>query len=228
MADLGRVALDLLFPQWCLGCGREGSLICEACRRALPFISSPVCGRCGRPLGGGDCSACQDMPGEIDGIRAPFVFDGIVRRAVHELKYRNLRALAPVLAGFLADCLCRYTLGGDVIVPMPLHPRRLRERGYNQAELLAGELGRLAGLPVDRKALRRIRHAPTQVNSAGLRERLENVRGAFSCWHGGLAGKRVILVDDVVTSGATMNAAAGALKEAGAVAVWGLAVALEL
>jgi len=168
------------------------------------------------------------MGDQIDGIRAPFLFEGVIRRAVHELKYRNLRALAPQLAGFLDDCLRRYSLPADVLVAVPLHPRRLRERGYNQSARLAGELGKLSGLPVAENALVRTTYAPPQVRSSGEAERQRNVAGAFACPRPGtVAGKRVILIDDVSTSGATLNAAAGELKDAGAASVWGLVLALE-
>lgn len=226
---LKRIALDLLFPRWCLGCGGEGDYICAACRKQLPFILPPVCPRCGRPLTpGADCDGCDDTLDALDGIRAPFLFDGVIRRAVHELKYRNLRALVPQLAAFLHDYLRQYPLDGDVLVPVPLHPRRLRERGYNQSARLARELGRLGGLPVVESGLVRRRYAPPQVRSAGEAERRRNVADAFACPRPeAVAGRRIILLDDVSTSGATLNAGAGVLKAAGAAAVWGLVLALE-
>jgi competence protein ComFC len=227
--SLKRIALDLLFPRWCIGCGREGDYICATCREELPVIRPPVCPRCGRPQAAGPvCPGCADMEGEIDGIRAPFLFDGVIRQAVHELKYRNLRSLAPLLAAFLDDYLRTYPLEGDVLVPVPLHPRRLRERGYNQSARLAVALGRLSDRPVREDALVRTGFAPPQVRSSGEAERRRNVAGAFACPRPeAVRGKRVILIDDVATSGATLNAGAGALKAAGAVSVWGLVLALE-
>jgi ComF family protein len=226
---LKRVALDLLFPRWCIGCGREGDYICPDCRQHLPVITPPVCPVCGRPQSQGVlCSDCRDAPGRIDGIRAPFVFDGVIRQAVHELKYRNLRALAPLLAGWLYDYLVANPLPADVLLPVPLHRKRLRDRGYNQSALLAGELGRRSGLPVLSDGLLRRRYAAPQARSAGIEERQNNVAAAFMCPGGRFRGRQVLLIDDVSTSGATLNACAGVLKDAGAATVWGLVIALEL
>jgi len=226
---LKRAALDLLFPRWCLGCGKEGDYICGDCRRGLPVIAPPVCSRCGRPLPQGvACHDWPDTPDGIDGIRSPFVFEGVIRRAVHELKYRNLRALAPLLAGLLYDYLVANPLPADVLVPVPLHRKRLRERGYNQSALIAAELGRRCGLPVSVNGLVRPRYAAPQARSAGVNERQRNVAGAFTCPDRRFEGQCVLLIDDVSTSGATLNACAGALKAAGAAQVWGLTLAREL
>jgi competence protein ComFC len=231
MAGLKRAALDLLFPRWCIGCGREGDYICGACRQGLPVITPPVCDGCGRPLddrsGGMLCPACAGVEARIDGIRSPFLFDGVLRRAIHEFKYNNLRALAPVLAGMLHGYMMRNPLPGEVLVPVPLHPRRLRERGYNQSALLARELGRLSVAPVVEGCLVRRGYAPPQVGSAGVAERRRNVATAFACRDRRLAGRKVILIDDVSTSGATLNSCAAVLKAAGAASVWGLVMALE-
>ncbi len=224
-----KIALDLLFPQWCIGCGREGDYICESCRQTLSVITPPICPRCGRPQSQGIlCTGCVDWSAEIDGIRSPFLFDGMIRRAIHELKYRNLRALAPSLAEFLHDYLIENPVTGDVLVPVPLHRKRHRERGYNQSALLARELGRLNGLPVVEGCLVRQSYAPPQASSASVGERRDNVADTFACRDGQLWGREVILVDDVSTSGATLDACAGVLKSAGAAAVWGLVLSLEL
>jgi len=226
---LKRAALDLLFPRWCLGCGKEGDFICGDCRRDLPVITPPVCPRCGSPLSqGAACHDWPDTPDGIDGIRSPFVFDGVIRRAVHELKYRNLRALAPLLAGLLYDHLVSNPLPADVLVPVPLHPKRLRERGYNQSALISEELGRRCGLPVAANGLIRRHYTVPQARSAGVSERQQNVAGAFACREEGFRGRQVLLIDDVSTSGATLNACAGALKAAGAAQVRGLTLAREL
>jgi len=226
---LKRVALDLLFPPYCIGCGREGNYICDRCNQEMPFIAPPICAICGRPLlPDNQCPGCIGEQTDIDGIRAPFLFHGIIRRAVHEFKYNNLRALAPSLAAFLHEYLAANPLPGDVLVPVPIHRKRLRERGYNQSSLVAHELGRRCGLPVINDCLIRQSYISSQAKSASAIVRLENVTGAFTCIDGRLKGKKVILIDDVSTSGATMNACAGAMKSAGAATVWGLALALEL
>jgi competence protein ComFC len=228
MAGLKKRALDLLFPRWCLGCGREGDYFCPACRRSLPFIGAPVCPRCGRPSTTGTlCTACTGSRADIDGIRAPFLFEGLVRQAIHELKYNNLRDLAPTLAGLLHEYVARNPLPGEVLVPVPLHPRRLRERGYNQSALVARELSKLGGMPVVEGSLVRSAYTSAQVRSASVEERRRKVAGAFTCRDRHLAGRKVVLIDDVSTSGATLNACAAALESAGAASVWGLVIALE-
>jgi ComF family protein len=227
--NLKRVALDLFFPPWCIGCGREGRYICNACLEKLPLISPPVCATCGRPLTEQNtCPGCIEEPVAIDGIRAPFLFHGVIRKAIHEFKYRNLKAIAPLLAGFLHDYLLENPFPGDVLVPVPIHPKRLRERGYNQSSLIAHELGRKNGLPVIEDSLMRNINTPPQVRTASAAERRKNIAGAFACSGERLKGKQVIIIDDVSTSGATLNTCAEILKEAGAASVWGLTVALEI
>ncbi|MBM3942428.1 MAG: ComF family protein [SAR202 cluster bacterium] len=151
---------------------------------------------------------------------------GTVREAIHALKYRDLRAAAPELGKLLAEHLQAHPLPGDVLVPVPLHPRRLRQRGYNQSALLARELGKLTGLPVAAGWLARVRSAPPQARAANRQERASNVRDAFAAT-GSARGISVVLVDDVTTTGSTFSAAARALKDAGAATVWGLALAKE-
>jgi len=156
------------------------------------------------------------------------LFDGLIRKAVHELKYRNLRALAPSLAQLLYDYIIENPVKGEVLVPVPLHSKRLRERGYNQSALIARELGKISGLPVVDDCLIRINYTPPQARSASVTERRTNVSNAFACLDGRLSGKQVIVIDDVSTSGSTLDTCAGVLKAAGAASVWGLVMALEL
>ncbi|MCK4368341.1 MAG: ComF family protein [Dehalococcoidales bacterium] len=223
------MALDLLFPRWCVGCGREGDFICPSCLKSLPRIMPPLCPKCGRPQSSVMlCPGCLGWQAEIDGIRSPFRFDGAIRQAIHELKYRNLRALAVLLAQLLDDYLAISPVPGEVLVPVPLHQKRLRERGYNQSRLLAQELGKLTNLPVVDDCLIRQRHAPPQARTPTVDERRSNVADAFSCRDRRLQDKQVLLIDDVSTSGATLDACARVLKEAGATSVWGLVLAREV
>jgi len=218
LASFKEAALDILFPRRCLGCGREGDYICPACRQSLPRLNTK-------------CPIHLEPPLAIDGIYAPFLFEGTMRRAIHELKYRQLRALSGTLAALLYEYLTENRLPGEVLVPVPLHGRRLRQRGYNQAALLAADLSRLSGQPLETGCLMRKKQSPPQAESASLVERRENVAAAFGCRPAQadrLMGKGVILIDDVATSGATLNACAAALKEAGAAAVLGLTLAREI
>jgi ComF family protein len=166
----------------------------------------------------------------IDGIRSAFLFEGSMRQAIHELKYRSHQSLAETLARLMADYWRANPLPGDVLVAVPLHPARLRERGYNQAELLAHALGGMIGLPVMRAGLRRVRHTRPQM-SLDAADRHENVQSAFDYRPAtqdgadGVRGQRVLLVDDVCTTGSTLEACGLALRAAGAASVWGFTLA---
>ncbi len=229
LAQLKRIALDFLFPQWCLGCGREGELICPSCCRSLPKILPPLCPRCGRPQASGIvCPACTSSQPKIDGICSPFRFELTVRKAIHQLKYSNLRTIAEPLAGLLNSYLAANPMPAEVLVPVPLHRKRERERGYNQSHLLCRELGKLANLPVVAGCLIRERHTPPQARTTTVARRKSNVANAFTCRDHRLKGKQVLLIDDVATSGATLDECATALKASGANSVWGLVLAREV
>jgi len=229
VARLKGMALDLFFPRWCIGCGKEGDFLCHSCLQSLLRITPPLCPRCGRPQPSGIlCAGCVSWQAAIDGIRSPFQFEGVIRQAIHQLKYRNLRALAQPLAKLLNDYLLTNLLPGEVLVPVPLHQKRLRERGYNQSSLLAHELAKLIHLPVVDDCLMRQRHTPAQARASTVAERRSNVADAFACGDHRLRGKEVLLVDDVSTSGATLDACATALKTAGVTSVWGVVLAREI
>lgn len=222
-------ALDLLFPQKCLGCGEEGEFLCRNCQQTLPRIIPPVCPKCGRPQSSGIiCSNCISWQNNIDGIRSPYKFEGLMRQAVHQLKYKNLRSLARPLAMLLKNYLIHHPLPGQALVPVPLHHKRLRERGYNQSYLLAQELSKLINLPVVDDCLIRVKYLLPQAQTKSVNERLNNVKQAFSCLNSRLQNTQVLLIDDVSTSGATLDACASALKAAGAISVWGITLSREL
>lgn len=147
---------------------------------------------------------------------------------MHDLKYHNIRALAVPLAGLMRDYLRTDPIQADVIMPVPLHPRRLRERGYNQSALLAREIARLTGMEPEETILVRGRYLLPQARTGSVEERRRNVAGAFSLSAQGVQGKSVLVIDDVSTSGATLNECASVLKAGGARAVWGLTLAREV
>jgi ComF family protein len=163
----------------------------------------------------------------IDGIRSPLIFQKLTRVAVHQFKYKNIRILASPLAKVLYAYLRQNPIQVNMLVPVPLHPQRLRQRGYNQSLLLALELGKLSGVAVCSDIIKRRINTPPQARTTGSVERHLNVRGAFTV-DGKLRDKRVLLIDDVSTSGATLDACAAALKQAGALSVWGLTIAREV
>ena len=210
VSNLLRSALDVLFPVRCIGCGRSGAYICVAC---LTQVKHPP----------------PEPPpegGPLTGVLTPFAYEGVVRTAVQHLKYRGIRSLVPEMARPMAWELAVAVPPPFSLVPVPLHPTRLRERGFNQAELLAWELARLLDAPLSTGALRRKVDTPSQVDTSTRAERLRNVRDAFAA-EGPLDGETVVLVDDVTTTGATLSAAAQALLSAGALRVYGLTFAHE-
>jgi ComF family protein len=222
------LAVDSFFPRRCVGCGKVGGFLCPECLGKLPRLLPPLCPNCGRSQASGIvCPSCRQRQTEIDGIRSPFRFDEIIRKAIHQLKYRNLRAISPCLAELLADYFRSNPLPGEALVCVPLHPRRLRERGYNQSTLLARELSRRIDLPVIEDCLIRVKQAQPQVRAVDVEERRRNVADAFVCLDEMVSGKQIILIDDVCTSGATLESCAAALKSKGAMSIWGLTLARE-
>jgi competence protein ComFC len=221
LSKIKEKALDLMFPAKCIECGRDGEYICQTCVKSLSSIEPPICEYCGIPVRQGNlCEACHQNPSEIDGIRSVHAFDGVARKAVLQLKYNNLKVMARPMAQLFCDYLVSNNLPCDVLVPVPLHSSRLRERGYNQSALLCRELGKLCSAPVDEKSLVRLRQTASQT-SFDRGGRKVNVEGAFDCIDGALAGRNVLLIDDVCTTGATLKSCAAVLKEKGVLSVWG-------
>lgn len=225
---LVEIVSNFFFPSRCLGCGRTGSYLCQDCRSRLPRITPPICNKCGRPQPGALlCATCWSWNSYIDGIRSPFYFEGVIRQCVHQLKYYGLKASTSGLAELMARYLTDSTIPVDVLVPVPLHRKKLRQRGYNQSELLAREIAKFAGLPVNSNSLRRVKDSQPQTRAVRVDVRRANVNNAFQCSDLHLTGKQVVLIDDVCTSGSTLEACAVALKSAGVVTVWGLTLARE-
>ena len=226
---LVELVVDSFFPRRCVGCGRLGGFLCPECLGKLSRLLPPLCPNCGRPQASGIiCPDCWQRQTEIDGIRSLFRFDDIIRKAIHQLKYRNLKAISPCLAELLADYLRSNPLPGEALICVPLHPRRLRERGYNQSNLLARGLGERIDLPVIENCLIRVKQTQPQVRAADVEERRRNVVDAFRCCDERISGRQIILIDDVCTSGATLESCAVALKNKGAISVWGLTLAREI
>ncbi len=218
-----RSLLNLLFPPRCVICRREGDAFCAACQAQVEYIAPPICERCGRPLSGPQCRFCLESPLEIDGLRAVALFDGVMRQAIHAFKYQRHPDLAVPFGMMLCDYIMTHQLPVDVLVPVPLHSERERWRGYNQALLLAREIAVQQKLALWYNVIERTRATPPQVG-LDARARRENVRDAFAAIQS-LAGASVLLIDDVCTTGATLNACAVALKRSGCRSVWGLALA---
>lgn len=200
--------VDVVYPPVCAGCGRRGVWVCDRCVARYGPILAPVCPGCGLPHR--LACMCRQLPVEIDEFRAAFVFGDWVQTAVHRFKYQDEPARGASLAG--AMCAPLATMGAvDALIPASLHPDRRRERGYDQALVLAQTLGRLTGIPVC-ECLERTRYTTPQVGQ-GFEDRRVNIRGAFRIrpGHELKPGCRVVLVDDVRTTGATQGECATAL-----------------
>jgi ComF family protein len=230
-------ALSLFYPEVCQQCGQERAtaadgFICARCWQDVRFIRPPFCGRCGLPFDGEitqafECANCREMDLKFASARAAVVAKGVVLDVIHRYKYQQALWFEPFLAGLL----CREALPAlreqpaDLIVPVPLHPVKQREREFNQAERLGRQLSRATGIPLEARLLRRVRATQTQTRLTKP-QRADNVRRAFTLRDDRpLPGRRVLLVDDVLTTGATTSACAEILLRAGAaeVRVWTLA-----
>jgi len=214
-------ALDLALPASCAGCGQEGKALCRECR---PALDVRLAAEPGVPIG-----LPADLPAPLLQLEWCAPFTGVTRRALHALKYDGERRLAPFLGAAVARRWARAGAAGDALVPVPASPDRVRERGYDQAALIAAEAGRQLRLPV-LHLLERTRATTAQFD-LDRATRATNLVDAFRVGSGdsrlGNAGRWLILVDDVVTTGATLAACAGALMDAGALAVSAVAVARE-
>ncbi len=216
-------ALDVVFPPLCLACDAPlppRGFFCGRCDASVQALEAGGCTTCGEPGShpNGRCARCRARPVAFTLAFAPFVHDGALARAIHRFKYEDKPELAGPL-GTLLFARARNFLGGApaMLVPVPLHPARFRERKYDHATLLAVELARHAGLALGDGALTRVRDTPRQVGLSD-EERAHNVSGAFTAAPK-VSGQRVLLLDDVLTTGATAHAAAQTLGAAGATEV---------
>lgn len=221
-------SVDWLFPPECIGCGREGVLICSDCWHGVVRANLNSCIYCGAQLPNrGVCARCEHLPHAIDELRYLAAYQDVMRTAIHRLKYERDLGIALELADMLTQIVQATNWQIDLIIPVPLSEKRKAQRGYNQAALLAYPLSLQLHLPENTKGLVRIHETRSQVN-LNFQERQENVQGAFSADPTIVKDKTILLVDDVFTTGATINAAASALREAGSKRVYALTAAKAL
>jgi ComF family protein len=222
LASLARLA-DLALPPRCPGCGEVTSAdhrFCAPCWGSLRFLGSPWCASCQLPFEfdrgeGAQCAECMTEPPPHDGVRAAVGYGDVAREVALKLKYSGRLACAETMARAMMRLMPE---GADLLVPVPLHRWRIWSRGFNQAALIAAALSRTSGVPVDVEILRRVKATPV-LRGLGVRGRAKAVAGAFALAKGArgrLAGRTVVLIDDVHTSGATAAACARVLKRAGA------------
>lgn len=237
--NVKQTLLKVLYPDCCPVCGEvqeqmlsdDGAIrICPACEKKLIRVASPFCMQCGKPLESdrirreycGDC--LRGAHAFVQG-RAVFVYQGAVIGSMHRLKYANRRDYAAVFAREAYEMHGGWLerIAPDALIPIPLHPKRRKERGYNQAELIAEALARFSGIPVEKKLLLRTVHTQPQ-KQLHARERKNNLKNAFQTSKKIVQLKKVLLVDDIYTTGSTVDAAAEALFRAGVTKVYVLCI----
>ena len=215
-----------VLPQQCLLCAAatSSSALCAACHAQLPWLPASRCPQCALPTNNGRlCGTCLSHPPRFDHVTAAFAYQWPLAALIHHYKYGGNLALARLFASALA---AQIHDAADLIIPMPLAPRRLRERGFNQALEIARIVSRLTGIAIAAGACRRVRDSAPQAALPWV-ERRSNIRGAFVC-DADLSGLRVAVVDDVLTTGATLNELARNLRRAGAADIRGCMVARAL
>lgn len=230
------IAADLVYPRACAACGSrdpaDGAHLCWDCRSEIQWIQPPFCSRCGTPVAGRidhayECAACTARKNHFDAARAAGRMEGPMAGMIHLLKYRGGLWIAPDLADLMLAALQTHYDPAEIDAAgfVPLFPSRRRDRGYNQAEVLARLLCRESGIALLKRGLVRTRPTPTQTLLTAP-ARADNVRNAFRAPHPKwVEGRRILLVDDVMTTGSTVNECARVLKAAGAARVWVLTAA---
>jgi len=211
--------VELVAPASCLRCGTEGAALCEACRAAPEFRASPKCFRCLRPaLNGRTCAECRELTA-LAGVAVAAHYDGAVKELILELKFHRLQSAAGAAAGLVGGALPAAEF--DLVTAVPVSAGRYRERGYNQSRLIAVRVAGQLGVPY-RELLGR--EGSAHQLGVDRRTRLQQVAGAFYSLRA-LAGERILIVDDVITTGATLSECAGVLRAGGGGEIWGAVVA---
>jgi ComF family protein len=218
--------LDIVFPKFCVGCGKEGVWICPKCQDKIILIKKPTCPKCMRLTKNGQfCDRCRSKSSLTGVVVAAYYGDGPLKELIHGFKYDGLFDIKEVLGKYLTLTLTEKFKKQAVLIPVPLHKKRLAERGYNQSHLLATEVAKSINYQVLDKKLIRKKYTNPQVTFSGA-NRKKNIRDAFY-WIGEdeIDSKTIILVDDVYTTGATLEECAKVLRNAGAREIWGLVLA---
>lgn len=222
--------LDLLFPKFCFGCKKEGLYICQDCARQIQVNHYSFCPTCKNKTS--HLQKCNLHKTHAKFFLSPFFYDNaMIKNLIHSFKYEFVKSIGPELARFMIQSLEKSNLSDHkpanelIIVPVPLHKKRLAWRGFNQSEILAREISKNLGVRLSLD-LKRSKHTKPQIEMADIKERSENIRGAFICeYPKRIKGKTAILIDDMITTGATIEECARILKKSGAKEVWALTVA---
>ena len=213
--------MDWIYPPVCASCGEPGYRLCADCQAKIQYLTGKRCAICGEPLKSRRelCAECQSNPPPYCAMRNLAVYEGVMRDCIHALKYDSNQGLGE----FFCDSLTALVVAGgwtpDLVMPVPLSPGRMAERGYNQAASIAKPLAARLGVRYHPFGIERTRDTPSQVGLSGEARR-RNVEGAFKALPEVVNGKVVLIVDDVMTTGSTMEACAKALQGAGAKGVY--------
>lgn len=223
LRHIGAAALDLLYPRRCPLCERillaEEGNVCPDCRKRLPYAREPLCKRCGKPLDSWEreyCAECGERDRSFVCGRAAFIYEKEMRRSIHRMKFQNRREYLDFYAEEMVKA-GKASIGRwqpRVLIPVPMHRKKARARGFDQSRLLAEKISRLTGIPVDSRNVARVRATRPQ-KDLDARERRENLRGAFRVREGAQIPEPVLLIDDIYTTGTTLEAVSEALREHG-------------
>ncbi len=219
---------DWIFPPTCVGCGKFGDVWCYECDRSVEIMSGSICIKCGYPIQFGEsCAECMRHPCSSTQQRAYARYHKGIKQVVHHLKFENGIELGYHFRNILADIVTKEGWDVDAVVPVPQSSKRRKERGYNQAAMLAWPLSQTLGIAYKPESLDRVAENSTQVNqdAAG---RLSNIIGSFCANENQINGRSILIIDDVITTGSTMNECARVCLNSGAKNVYGLALARSI
>lgn len=218
--------LDFVFPPHCAGCGAIGEKFCKQCSDKVHILSGSICEKCGEPLAFSihNLQTCSDHLKNLTMIRSYSYYHPPLSIAIQKLKYHRDIGIAIPLANYLVELYNKNKMDIDMVIPVPLSSKRLHERGYNQSYLLALPFSVIIQKPISKQSLRRSKETKSQVG-LDRHERLSNVTNAFTADSAQVGDKNILLIDDVSTTGATLEACAAALKNAGAKDIFGLTLA---
>lgn len=233
--------INIIFPSKCLVCGRilpirEEARVCSQCWENIEFVKPPFCAKCGRPLpaphrssgaGFALCFDCSREPPLFGRMRAVGIYNQPLRKCIHLLKYRNKTRLAQPLGQLMVNYMKQYYNNQkfNLLIPVPLHPSRLKERGFNQSKLLAEPISKFFNIPLASHLLKRVQNTRSQFELT-KHERQENLKNAFAVTHPELVWeKSILLIDDISTTGTTINECTKPLLASGAKFIWALVLA---
>lgn len=223
--------LGILYPQTCYFCGKiSKEHICKECREKITYVEEPVCKKCGKPIRYEEkeyCGDCENAVFSYEQGKSVWLHTGVVRWSVYQFKYHNRRIYGKFYAQELSRLYGKWIKDKkiDVIIPIPLHRKRQRKRGYNQSEVIARHLGKLLNLPVNAKAVMRVRNTKAQ-KELSHKERTRNLKDAFRVTKHWKGEGNVLLIDDIYTTGNTIDSVAKLLRQKGANKVWFLTISI--